>query len=155
MSTKISELPSAASLTNADEVPIVQTGTTKKATVEQILSKGEDLSTAITYTAGSGVTITRFQAYNKNNVLFMAIDFAFSSGKSDRVIELLTFTNMSNLFFNSPSGYGRTYGSPAGSTVSACSATISNSTYKLNIYQTSGTALGGTVFYVLPMPTIS
>ena len=33
MSTKISELPSATSLTNADEVPIVQTGTTKKATV--------------------------------------------------------------------------------------------------------------------------
>lgn len=36
MSTKISELPSATSLTGTEEIPIVQTGTTKKATVQQI-----------------------------------------------------------------------------------------------------------------------
>ena len=36
MSTKISELPSATSLTSSDEVPIVQTGTTKKTTIGQI-----------------------------------------------------------------------------------------------------------------------
>ena len=43
MSTKISELPSATSLTTSDEVPIVQTGTTKKATIGQI--KSVDYST--------------------------------------------------------------------------------------------------------------
>lgn len=36
MSTKISDLTSAASLTGAEEVPIVQTGTTKKTTVGDI-----------------------------------------------------------------------------------------------------------------------
>lgn len=36
MSTKISELTSATSLTGTEEIPIVQTGTTKKATIGQI-----------------------------------------------------------------------------------------------------------------------
>lgn len=36
MSTKISDLTSATSLTGAEEVPIVQTGTTKKTTVGEI-----------------------------------------------------------------------------------------------------------------------
>lgn len=37
MSTKISDLPSATSLTGSEEIPIVQTGTTKKAT-KQLLT---------------------------------------------------------------------------------------------------------------------
>lgn len=44
MSTKISELTSATSLTGTEEIPIVQTGTTKKATVGQI--KSENYSTS-------------------------------------------------------------------------------------------------------------
>ena len=36
MSTKISELPSATSLTGAEEIPIVQTGTTKKTTLDDV-----------------------------------------------------------------------------------------------------------------------
>ncbi len=43
MSTKISDLTSATSLTGAEEVPIVQTGTTKKTTVGDI--KSENYST--------------------------------------------------------------------------------------------------------------
>ena len=38
MSTKISELPSATSLTGTEEIPIVQTGTTKKTTANMIKS---------------------------------------------------------------------------------------------------------------------
>ena len=44
MSTKISELPSATSLTGTEEVPIVQTGTTKKITTE-LLQQAENYST--------------------------------------------------------------------------------------------------------------
>lgn len=36
LSKKISELPSAESLTGTEEIPIVQTGTTKKATVQKL-----------------------------------------------------------------------------------------------------------------------
>lgn len=38
MSVKISDLDSATSLTGAEEIPIVQTGTTKKASVELLQS---------------------------------------------------------------------------------------------------------------------
>lgn len=45
MSVKISDLTSATSLTGAEEIPIVQTGTTKKATVE-LLQQNHNYSTS-------------------------------------------------------------------------------------------------------------
>lgn len=40
MSTKISDLPSATSLTGTEEIPIVQTGTTKKTTIGAVKPSG-------------------------------------------------------------------------------------------------------------------
>ena len=62
MSLKISELPAAAALTSADLVPVVQTGTTKKATldiVRQSLGLPLRLVQKVTQTGTDDPTVTQ------------------------------------------------------------------------------------------------
>jgi hypothetical protein len=59
MATKISELPSATTLDYTETLPIVQSGTTKKATIEQILAESYALAdyTALRAYTGSATSI--------------------------------------------------------------------------------------------------
>jgi len=96
MSIKISELPQATSVGSSDIVPIVQGGATKQATVNDMTSKYEDLSSTISYTASSGVTISNFSAKRYGNMLFIEFTASYTSfsGTQKNLLQLTNCTNI-------------------------------------------------------------
>ncbi len=110
MSIKISELPQATSVGSNDVIPIVQSGTTKQATVNDITSKYEDLSSAISYTAPSGVTISNFSAKRYGNMLFIEFTATYTSfsGSQKNLLQLTNCTNIVPSWGESKLGQGTT-----------------------------------------------
>lgn len=125
-------------------------GNTIPAGYQEVTSVAEDISSSINYTASSGVTISSFKATKVDNLLFLNIVATYSS-TSNRVIPLCT---ISNLTISVPTdGYGRTYDSPAGTTVLPASSSLST-TGVVQIYS-GGTSRGALTTIILPMPTIT
>lgn len=116
MSVKISELPSATSLTGTEEIPIVQTGTTKKATTE-LLQQNQNYSTneqrVGTWIDGKPLYIKCFELTNlptANNYTDISIDFTMSdifpvkletTLKSDWGAYFTTFVGSNNSYVSS------------------------------------------------------
>lgn len=103
MSTKISELPSATSLTGTEEIPLVQTGTTKKADINAIIGGAVSYCVAKTNT-NHNITIN---TTGSNNATFIPLDvitkyngddFTLATSKnvkiaSHKIIEISGFIN--------------------------------------------------------------
>ena len=110
----------------------------------------EDITSSITYTPNTGVTVAGFTAYKYNNFLLLNVQCTYSQ-TSDRVKDLLTIDNYSGLI--GLSGNGRTYDSPASTTVYGASCYIST-TGKITLFA-AATHRGAILTAVIPMPTFT
>lgn len=121
-----------------------------KAVYDAINPYMQDISSQITNTAESGVTIASLTAYKYNNFLILNIQCTYSS-TSTRVKDLLTIEGYTGAM--GYAGSGRTYDSPASTTVYGASGYI-NSSGKITIFA-SATHRGAILSFIVPMPTLS
>lgn len=178
MSIKISELPSASSVTSSDAIPIVQSGTTKKVTVGTMVPavatsitssstndevagakavydsalQVEEITSLLTYTMSSGKTMSSFSAFRAGGFLMLSATVTYTS-TTDKVVELFTLTNISDIMTGAQP-VGRTYDSPATTTVAPCAFSINATTHLVQAYP-SATSRGAILYLIMPMPTIT
>ena len=178
MSIKISELPQASTVNNTDVIPIVQGGTTKKApaglirptiatdisststndevagakAVYDFVNTPIDLSSAITYTASTGITIQSFKVTKVGGIFLISIQFG-TTATTNKMVDIVTLTNVDNII--TTVGSARTYGSPANSTTLPASCVIAGSTKTITLYTTGTSINGGALSIILPAFTIS